>query len=93
MSAPPPSLRERLQVRHARFDDIQQMIELNRICFPSPAEESIVWNVGQLNHHLKLFPEGQIVAELDGRVVGAVSSLIVDMGVDPYRPHTFAGIT
>jgi predicted amidohydrolase/GNAT superfamily N-acetyltransferase len=80
-------------LRLARLDDIQAMIDLNRLCFPSPSEENIVWNVGQLMQHLKLFPEGQIVAELDGRLVGAVSTLIVDFGVDPYRTHTFAGIT
>lgn len=66
---------ERIRVRPATTDDIDAMIRLNRLCFPSTLEENIVWNVGQLNHHLKLFPEGQFVAELDGQIVGGASSL------------------
>jgi ribosomal protein S18 acetylase RimI-like enzyme len=84
---------ERLQVRPATPDDIDEMIRLNRLCFPTMPEENIVWNAGQLNHHQRLFPEGQIVAVLDGKIVGGVSSLIINLGIDPYRVHTFAGIT
>ncbi len=84
---------DRLRLRPATVDDIDAMIALNRLCFPSVLEENVVWNAGQLNQHLKLFPEGQIVVELDGRIVGAVSSLIVNLGVDHYRIHTFAGMT
>jgi predicted amidohydrolase/GNAT superfamily N-acetyltransferase len=82
-----------LVLRSATPNDIEALIVLNRLCFPSAQEENIVWNSGQLNHHLQLFPEGQVVAVLDGLVVGAVSSLIINMGVDPYRAHTFAGVT
>ena len=80
-------------LRQAAHEDIERLIQLNQLCFPTMVEENIVWNVGQLRNHLRLFPEGQIVAELGGQVVGAVSSLIVDMGIDPYRTHTYAGIT
>ena len=84
---------ERLEVRPATPADIDEMIILNRLCFPSMLEENIVWNEGQLNHHQRLFPEGQIIAVLDGKIVGGVSSLIISLGIDPYRVHTFAGIT
>src|SRR5690606_32129003 len=43
--------------------------------------------------HLRIFPEGQAVAEIDGRIVAACSSLIVNLGRDSYRDHTWAGIT
>ena len=33
------------------------------------------------------------MAEIDGRIAGACSSLIVDLGPNPLRPHTWAGIT
>ncbi len=84
---------EQLQVRPATPDDIDEMIRLNRLCFPTMIEENIVWNEGQLKHHQRLFPEGQIVAVHDGQIVGGVSSLIINLGIDPYRVHTFAGIT
>lgn len=80
-------------LRLCRAEDIAGLIELNKLCFPTMIEENVVWNRGQLQNHLRLFPEGQIVVELGGRLVGAVSSLIVHLGVDPYRPHTYSGIT
>lgn len=57
------------------------------------AEENVVWSERQLVNHLKIFPEGQIVAEKKGKLVGAVASLIIASGRDPYRAHTYAGIT
>jgi predicted amidohydrolase/ribosomal protein S18 acetylase RimI-like enzyme len=80
-------------MRLAITEDIPRLIELNKECFPSMVEENVVWNRGQLRNHLRLFPEGQIVVELDGEIVGAVSSLIVRLGHDDYRPHTYSGIT
>lgn len=80
-------------LREVRSDDVEELIALNKLCFPSQAEEPIVWNRVQLQNHLRVFPEGQLLLELDGRIAGAVSSLIVDLGADPYRPHTYAGIT
>ena len=57
------------------------------------AEENVVWIQRQLQNHLKLFPAGQILAEIDGTIVGAVASLIIRSDRDPYRAHTYAGIT
>lgn len=53
----------------------------------------MVWSVRQLHNHLKVFPAGQLVAVIDGRIVGAVASLIIGKDRDPYRQHTYAGIT
>ncbi len=80
-------------LRLATRQDIETLIELNRTCFPLMNEENVVWNRGQLLNHQRLFPEGQIVVEIAGKLVGAVASLIVDLGVDHYRVHTYAGIT
>ena len=35
------------------------------------------WTSAQLASHLEVFPEGQLVAEVDGRIVGMAASLIV----------------
>lgn len=82
-----------IKLRRAQPSDVAPLIALNKICFPAMAEENVVWRKGQLLNHIRLFPEGQIVAECNGEVVGAVASLIVDLGHDPYRPHTYSGIT
>jgi predicted amidohydrolase/GNAT superfamily N-acetyltransferase len=66
---------------------------LNRIAYPVLADENVVWGERHLISHQRVFPQGQLVAEIDGQVVGAVASLIVDMGPDPLRIHTWAGIT
>lgn len=82
-----------VKIRPATADDIPTLIDLNKRCFPLMAEENVVWSRGQLASHQRLFPEGQIVAELDGNIVGAVASLIVSLGEDAYRSHTYSGIT
>lgn len=80
-------------VREATHEDLPKLVELNKTCFPAMAEENIVWTIAQLSNHLRLFPQGQLVAEENGQILGAVSSLIIDLGTDPYRTHTYAGIT
>jgi len=80
-------------LRRATVEDIPALVALDAKVFPTMAEENIVWSHAQLRNHLRLFPEGQVVAEENGVIVGAISSLIVNMGRDPYRAHTYAGIT
>lgn len=82
-----------ITLRHATESDIPALMALNRLCFSDMAEENVVWRKSQLLNHFRVFPEGQIVAEHAGNVVGAVASLIVNLGINSYRPHTYAGIT
>lgn len=80
-------------IRQVRPEDFPALIELNRACFPEMAAENVVWEERHLRNHVRVFPQGQLIAELEGRIVGAVATLIVDLGDDPYRPHTYSGIT
>ncbi len=82
-----------LLVREATMRDIPDLVALNRLCYPESGEENVVWSEAQLRNHMRVFPEGQIVVERDGAVVGGSAALIVAMGLDPLRNHTFAGIT
>lgn len=60
-------------VRQRRPDDTSQVIEIFRAIYPGAPS----WTPEQLASHLEVFPEGQLVAEVDGRLVGMAASLIV----------------
>jgi len=87
MSQPPVSIRE------ASRSDVPRLVQMNRDAYPILAEEDVVWGERHLISHQRVFPQGQLVAEIDGKVIGAVASLIVDLGPNPLRDHTWAGIT
>jgi predicted amidohydrolase/GNAT superfamily N-acetyltransferase len=82
-----------IYIRQIEHEDIPHLIEMNKKAFPLMAEENVVWSERQLMNHLRLFPQGQLAAVIDGVIVGATASLIVNIGRDPYRAHTYGGIT
>lgn len=82
-----------ITLREATRADIPALLELNRIAYPVLATENVVWGERHLLSHQRIFPQGQLVAEVDGNIVGAIATLIVDMGPDPLRHHTWSGIT
>ncbi|MCL4785459.1 MAG: bifunctional GNAT family N-acetyltransferase/carbon-nitrogen hydrolase family protein [Verrucomicrobia bacterium] len=82
-----------VRVREATRQDIPALVELNRVAYPVLAGENVVWGESHLLSHLRVFPRGQLVAEVKGQIVGAAASLIVNLGSDPLRPHTWSGIT
>ncbi len=83
----------RATVRRATLADVDALVELNRDAYPTLAQDDVVWNRRNLESHLRIFPEGQGVVEVNGRILASCSSLIVSLGRDPYRDHTWAGIT
>jgi predicted amidohydrolase/GNAT superfamily N-acetyltransferase len=80
-------------VRQAVRADIPELMALNKAAYPALAEENVVWGEAHLLSHQRVFPQGQFVAEHQGKIVGAASSLVVDLGRDPLRHHTWSGIT
>ncbi|MBK1828565.1 GNAT family N-acetyltransferase [Haloferula rosea] len=80
-------------IRNPVAEDISAIINLHRRCFPLMVAADGAWEVSELKSHLDLFEDGQLVAEIDGKIVGVASSLIVNMGRDPLRKHTYYGIT
>ncbi len=75
-------------VRNTRPEDFPAVRELQRLTYATIPE----WTRDQMARQLAAFPQGQLVAELDGRVVGAAASLIVrwdDYGLD----HTWQEVT
>jgi len=83
----------RYELRAATVSDIDQMVELSGLCYPDEGEGLLVWRPEQLASQLRMFPEGQLVVTQGDRVVGSASALIISLGRDPYRVHTFLGIT
>ena len=88
-----PPKKTPIQIRQATRDDIPALLALNRAAYPVLANDNIVWGETHLRSHLRIFPQGQIVAVVNGKILGAVSSLLVDLGPDSLRHHTWAGIT
>ena len=66
-------MKPKLLIRHTRATDVKPLIELQTRVYPSIQP----WRERLLLKQLDTFPQGQIVAELDGKLVGAASSLIV----------------
>ena len=75
-------------VRTMAKDDIPKVVELQKIAFPTMAAEGVYWKPNQLAAHLKVFPEGQFVAEYHGKIVGSCSSLIIKLKSE-YQEHTW----
>jgi GNAT superfamily N-acetyltransferase len=82
-----------LAVRPARADDIPRLVEMNHAAYPELVEANVVWNEAQLRAHLERFPEGQLVATLDGVPMGAISTFVVPPSRDPMAQHTWLDIT
>jgi 4-aminobutyrate aminotransferase / (S)-3-amino-2-methylpropionate transaminase / 5-aminovalerate transaminase len=83
-------LADGLVIAQARPEHAQQLEELQRICFPTLAEEQRFRRAHFLKH-MELFGDGQLVA-LDGdKVVGATSTVRLDFDFN-HVDHTFADI-
>jgi len=77
-----------LAIRNTDPTDFAAIQELQRRTYPAIPP----WTDAQMAQQLERFPEGQFVAEIDGKVVGAASSLVVmwdDYAVD----HTWKAVT
>ena len=83
-------LADGLVITHARPEHAEQLEELQRICFPTLAEDERFKRAHFLKH-MELFDEGQFVA-LDGdKVVGATATLRLDFDFE-HVDHTFGDI-
>lgn len=83
------------QTRHSNViirimakEDIPKIVELQKATFPSMAAKGVYWKPDQLEAHLKVFPEGQFVADYGSNVVGSCSSLIIKLEPE-YKEHTW----
>ena len=53
------------------FEDIKKVLRIQELSFPGMDP----WKEDHLHSHLTIFPGGQLIAELDGEIIGSCSSL------------------
>lgn len=82
-----------ITVRTATLADIEALAAINRDAYPEFVQDGVVFDAELLRAHQAQFPAGQLVAELDGVVVGGIATLIPPRALDPLAPHTWLGIT
>jgi GNAT superfamily N-acetyltransferase len=80
-------------LRPANLADVERLVAMNHAAYPELVEENVVWNDAQLRSHIDRFPQGQIVAEVSGMPMGAISTFIVSRPRDPLAAHTWRDIT
>ena len=85
--------RPQVSLRPVTDRDVPTLVALNRAAYPDLAEQEVVFTERQLRAHTAKFPRGQIVAEIDGVVVGAMATLILNRAIDPLGAHTWCEAT
>lgn len=80
-----------VRTRRWRPEDIPGIVECQRAAYPNFAEKDLC-HERHYRMQLEAFPEGQVLAEIDGRIVGYAASLIVQL--DDESPwYSYAEIT
>jgi len=64
-------------VRPMRETDIPATVALQELAFPPPFDPEKLWSAEDLVVHLRFFPEGQWVAESDGKLIGSCSNSLI----------------
>jgi GNAT superfamily N-acetyltransferase len=72
--------------------DVKRLVLTSHAAYPDLVGDNIVLTEAQIRAHIAIFPRGQRVAELEGEIVGGISTFIVPRGVDPLRPHSWLEI-
>jgi ribosomal protein S18 acetylase RimI-like enzyme len=79
-------------IRPTTVADIPEIVRLQEESFAELAKLGNIWHPEELKSHLNIFPEGQLVAELEGIIVGSATSLIIHLNPN-YADHTWMEIT
>ena len=81
-------VRKNVSTRRARKSDIPGVIALQQRVYPTISP----WNPAKLHGQLDMFPQGQVVIENDGVLIGYAGSLVVAWD-DWAETHTWHEIT
>ena len=64
----------KIRLRPIVLVDYEALVTMQKSCFPGMTP----WSRDQIESQVRIFPEGQLCIELDGRIVASSNSLIVD---------------
>ena len=62
-----------VQIVPLSAEHVEGAVALQRLCFPPPFPEELLWKVEHLHRHHELFPDGQFVAVLGSEVLASAS--------------------
>ncbi|QGG49067.1 GNAT family N-acetyltransferase [Heliorestis convoluta] len=83
---------QKVRIRNYTKDDFDGLIRVQQESYPPPFPPELWWNQEQLENHCTLFPKGALCVEVDGRIAGSMTGLIVPF--DPAHPvHTWEEVT
>ncbi|MEH7882978.1 GNAT family N-acetyltransferase [Bacillus sp. JJ1609] len=80
------------KIRNYNENDFAELIRVQREAFPPPFPEELLWNNEQLKNHITLFPDGALCVEIDGKIAGSITGLIVRQDEDDLE-HSWSAIT
>jgi ribosomal protein S18 acetylase RimI-like enzyme len=66
-----------LIIRPYTLDDYEGLLDVQKEAFPPPFPEELWWSKKHIQSHVETFPEGCLVAEKGGLIVGSATSLII----------------
>lgn len=80
---------KKLVIREIEEKDIDEVVKMAQAAFGNP---DIAFERKHYESHIKIFPEGQVLVEYDGKIIGSSSSVIVNY--DEYgHDHSFDEIS
>ncbi|WP_059104198.1 GNAT family N-acetyltransferase [Shouchella shacheensis] len=71
-------------VRLYKEEDYEGLLAVQKEAFPPPFPEDLWWSREHIKAHVETFPEGALLAEIDGTVVGSATSLLLKHSSEPH---------
>ncbi|MGM0844863.1 MAG: GNAT family N-acetyltransferase [Bacillota bacterium] len=79
-------------VRNYTHSDFPGLIRVQQESFPPPFPSDLWWNEEQLSNHIKLFPEGALCIEIEGKIAGSVTGMITQYDANDFK-HPWSQMT
>lgn len=72
-------------VRPYTLADFSGLLAVQREAFPPPFPEELWWNKTQISSHVETFPQGAMLAEWNGEIVGSATSLLIKYNANTHN--------
>ncbi|UCZ53087.1 hypothetical protein LGQ02_20295 [Bacillus shivajii] len=71
---------KRVNVRSYSVEDFDSLLTIQKEAFPPPFPEELWWTKEHIQAHVESFPNGGLLAEIDGMTAGSATSLRINFG-------------